>query len=253
PLTAIAVFFVYIIRKRHHTKALKITVFGLLFFLVNIFLLLRWFPSDSPFHTFVMADRYTYIASAGIFIAAAWFVVRLSEQGTLIKITVLACIAVYITTLGILTFSRTKVWRDSETLWSDVIDKYPGVEWAWEKRGSAYLDKGDTGAAVRDFSHIVNLRPELYFPYWLRANARFRAGEYELALPDINKAIKLGPPAGTVHSNEYMERDFAVIWYQYGICCMKTGNEKDGESALKIAAELGHKEAADEILKKKKE
>ena len=89
-------------------------VFGILFFLVNMVLMLH-FVAMSRFS--IMADRYVYLASVGIFFIAAWYVVPwLQKMASGGKKWIFVFVASYVLYLGGYAHFRTYAWKNSETL-----------------------------------------------------------------------------------------------------------------------------------------
>lgn len=68
--------------------------------------------------TIYLADRYTYLPSVGFCLIAAWGLLRIPAGRAR-----LAAIAGLILIYGALTVDRVPVWRDSVTLWKDVMRK----------------------------------------------------------------------------------------------------------------------------------
>ena len=112
---------VYVCRK--YGRSNRYIVFGLLFFIVNVLLLLQFVPVGGA----IVADRYTYIAYTGLFFIAGWWVSGYFEAGgnKQTGYVITAVLAVYLCTLGYLSNERCKVWYNSCTLWRDEIDKQP--------------------------------------------------------------------------------------------------------------------------------
>ncbi len=88
--------------------------FGLLFFLVNMALMLH-VVAMSRFT--IIADRYVYLASVGIFFIAAWYAVPwLQKMAVGGKKWILVVAACYLLYLGSYAHFRAYAWKDSSTL-----------------------------------------------------------------------------------------------------------------------------------------
>ncbi|WP_276088226.1 hypothetical protein [Pedobacter sp. JY14-1] len=95
----------------------KWVLFGMLFFLLHLGLVLHIIPIS---RSAIVADRYAYIASVGIFFLIAYLLeVHVLEKQKLKKIA-LPLIATYILALGLYAHNYSKVWRNSKLLKSDV-------------------------------------------------------------------------------------------------------------------------------------
>ena len=78
-----------------------------------------------------------------------------------LKGILLAGVGIPLFIFACITHERCGVWKDSITLWSDVIDKSPCAV-AFTKRGSAYSAKGDNDRAYQDFTQAIILdRPRI--------------------------------------------------------------------------------------------
>jgi hypothetical protein len=87
-----------------------VMLFALLFFTVHIAIALHILPLS---RFAIIADRYVYLASIGITVIIAYYAMRLMKR---YKTIVIAALSVYILCLGVYSHSRTKVWRDTDTL-----------------------------------------------------------------------------------------------------------------------------------------
>lgn len=101
-------------------KKTKTFIFGFLFYSATISTVLQFIPVGRV----IMADRYAYLASIGIFILIGFLADHFYSQKKY-RTVVIACILFYSAILTIITFERTKIWKNDETLWSDVMAKYP--------------------------------------------------------------------------------------------------------------------------------
>ncbi len=94
----------------------------MLFFSVNIVLLLKTF--DVPAGDYIIADRYVYIASIGIFILIATGYKYLVSNSILLKRIGISLLVVYALFLSLQTFNRNSVWKDDVTFYTDIISKF---------------------------------------------------------------------------------------------------------------------------------
>ena len=97
----------------------KILVFGILFFIINLLLVLQVIAIGST----IVSERYTYVPYIGLaFVFAMWIDKLTDRYGDRLKWVVLISVTFV---FGIISFERTKVWKDSGALWTDVINQYP--------------------------------------------------------------------------------------------------------------------------------
>jgi len=89
-------------------------IFGILFFLANMVLMLH-LVAMSRFS--IMADRYVYLPSVGIFFIAAWYAVPwLQKMAANGKKWIFIPVAIYLLYLGSYAHFRNYVWKNNETL-----------------------------------------------------------------------------------------------------------------------------------------
>ena len=189
-------------------NAFRTVTFGLGFFFLMLVLVLQFVSVGSS----VMADRYSYVPYIGIFFLLALAVDALLERRRLRVVTTVA-VAVYSIALGVGTYRRTWVWTNSESLWSDVIEKHPfrleeaggtvrvverGATTAYQNRGNYYRDHGQPDAAIRDYEVLTKARVAEPGPYVNLANvygergdAFVRRGEPEHADAEFAKALEM--------------------------------------------------------------
>jgi Tfp pilus assembly protein PilF len=199
----------------------KLMVFGFLFFSVNIFTVLQLLPVGSA----IMADRYSYIPSVGLFLLTAAGIVWLAEKYSSGKRVITGVFVVYIIVISIITGSRVKVWRNSETLWTDVIEKYPQVMTAWDNRGNYYSEKTDYRRAIKDYTQAIKLKPDYADAYYNRGIAFYGAGEAKAAVADYNIVAHLKP-------------GFAENYYNRGVARHALGDRAGALADYSKAVEL---------------
>ncbi len=117
----------------------KTILFGALFFLVNIALLLQFIPVGGA----IIADRYSYIPYMGLFLMLGVAIASMLNNPALVaraKIIV-GALAVWVLYLGSLTSARCSDWYDTMSLWRDQIEKQPGAPNAYNNLGFQYFNK----------------------------------------------------------------------------------------------------------------
>ncbi|MFH1321668.1 MAG: hypothetical protein ABII90_13580, partial [Bacteroidota bacterium] len=134
----IVLFLAFLVYKS--VKHTKTVMFGALFFLFNVALVLQLLPVGPA----VVADRYTYIPYIGLFFIIGQGYSYLQNQKAkkflILKQVSLIVLIGYIGTLSYLCHDRCKVWKNSHTLWTDMIKKYPDNHKGYLNRGEYYTD-----------------------------------------------------------------------------------------------------------------
>jgi tetratricopeptide (TPR) repeat protein len=243
----------------------KVIVFGFLFYIFSLILVLQFVSVGSA----IMADRYTYVAAIGIFFIAAWYVDRsfAIKEGNLYKFRwpIAAVLILFIGFSGNAAIKQVKVWQNSETLWTDVISKYPQADVSYKNRANYYGKLNLTDKALVDYNIYIKLKPndpaaysnigniyglnnqidkslDAYSKsisydsvnadtYLNRAITYARAKQFELSINDYNKALSLKPGILEV----YMNRSYTLLEMgryedaikDYSIIIEQTGGNDD--------------------------
>ena len=178
--------------------------FGLMFFFLTIASVLPFFNLPLP----IMADRYSYLPSLGLFfllaVGSQKFGNKLSARmnSRAPRFILLAVLSIYIIWLSSLAFGRTKVWMDGVTLWSDVISFYPNDSGSYKNRGMAYLTAGKYYEAKIDFDKALNLRPNYPDALIGRGITFVSQNYFENALKDFSNAIIFDPQNAPAYFNK---------------------------------------------------
>lgn len=180
----------------------RAVLFGCGFFIGTLLPVIQIVPAGQ-----VIAERYTYVASFGIFYLVAVFLDRAAGLRDLTTVSrrdrrfwSVACGAVIII-LSVLTWSRTQVWHDSITLWSNVISHYTRIPLAYNNRGLAHHARGNHRPALSDFDEAIRLDPEYVLAYNNRGLARHALGDVAGAIEDYGKALQFDPRSARVYNN----------------------------------------------------
>ncbi len=170
----------------------RLYIFGILFYFTTIALVLQFITVGRA----IMADRYSYIPYIGLLFIFGMLYSKYfhSDKGKFnkFKIPALIILIIYGGIFGYLTFERTKIWRNTLTLFSDVIKKYPNVDTAYKNRGNYYARvTQEYDKALSDFNRCIELNPTEPLIFSNRGNLHGLMGNYELALKDYSKSAEL--------------------------------------------------------------
>lgn len=210
--------------------------FGLLFYFLNIFLLLQFIPVGSA----IMADRYAYIPSIGFLFLIAVIYNRLAVNKGLEKILFVGIIGLSIFWIS-KTYAQTKIWSNSIKLWSNTVRVSPHAPVAWNNKGSAMSKNEQKIEAINDYSNAISIKDDYYHAYYNRGTARkdvavdakdikIKQKFFLEAIADFDTAIVINP-------------DFTEAYYNKGVTL---DNMNQLDSAMKnynIALEKNPKHA----------
>lgn len=175
-------------------KQYHIWTFGLLFFSVNVVFVLQVVGAGQGF----LADRFTYIGYFGFFfIAAAYFQKFKGWKTTSVLSLTAIILAVYMYT----SYAQSKIWKNSETMWTKVLQHHDKTPLPFRNRGNYYRDRQMSEQALVDYSEAIRLDPDQHETYNSRGRLYFQIGELQKALQDYNKAIAQKPDKAEYYSN----------------------------------------------------
>ncbi len=169
----------------------RLWTFSILFYLVTIALVLQLLSVG----TAVVAERYTYVPYIGI----AFLVGMLLDKWTkrqdkpVLKNSVAGLFTILLVAFSGLTFMRTMVWKDSEVLWNDVLEKYPDSHRAWTNRGLHYFELGEYAQAYEDIDKGVQLKANFSTGIEWRGKTAYQLKNYQQAYQDAELFSRLKP------------------------------------------------------------
>jgi tetratricopeptide (TPR) repeat protein len=222
-------------------KKSKLLFFAFAFYLVSVAMVLQFISVGSA----IMADRYTYIAYIGPFFCISLALSQLDKKYNTVKWSGFAVLLVAALIFARITFERTSVWKNSETLWSDVISKYPTVEVAYKNRGNYYGQNGKHDLALKDYDIYLKMNqtdPNIYVNF---GNVMNLKGQNDKALDAYNKALALdannfqalmnrGNINGTLlqydkaiadyNRVEQLDPSFTQLYFNRGLTYLNSGN-----------------------------
>jgi tetratricopeptide (TPR) repeat protein len=179
-----------------YKKNLKIWLFGLLFFTVNIMFLLQILGAGQGF----LADRFTYIAYFGLFFIAGFYFDNYLQEKVNLKYIFYGVAVILFLAFGYMTIQQNTVWKNSETLWTHVLQHYQKATLPYGNRANYLRQQGRINEALRDYSKATTLNPKGEQAFNSRARLYFDIAKTRdtllLALQDYTRAIELSPNNG---------------------------------------------------------
>ena len=162
-------------------------MFGLLFFVLHLALVLKVVPLGEEF----TADRYLYVPLVGLCVMGVEISARWpARTRRLIAVGVLVVFAGF----AFISYFRSADWRDDMTFNSRIIEHYPRTAaTAYANRAAARLQAGDVDGARRDSTEAITIDASNARAYFNRATAGMLSGRPNEALADANRAIALDP------------------------------------------------------------
>jgi tetratricopeptide (TPR) repeat protein len=148
-----------------------------------------------------MADRYTYLPSAGLFLAAVWLLRDLARHRPRLRATLLAAGLALLVAWGAVAARQVRVWRDGETLFAHALrvttDNWL-VHFSW---GGDLLDRGRAAEAAAHLREAVRLRPSFAEGHFELGLAREQLGDRAGAARAYRETLRLRPGHPEAHNN----------------------------------------------------
>ena len=160
----------------------RMAAFGVIWF----FLLLAPTSSVVPLADVLMEHRI-YLASWGVFLAAAIAADSLIERLRLLGRPVFLVAAVACAALATATYLRVGLWQSKLALWSDCVAKSPYKARAHLGLANGYREAGDAQRAVEEFHTALNLATR--DPRWIRLEIRGKLASSLLVLGRTEEAL----------------------------------------------------------------
>ena len=176
----------------------KLLVFSFFFFMINLVLVLQLVSIGGT----LLSERYTYVPYIGMAFIIGMLLDKYSAS--INRFLLWGIPAVILLVFGVITFQRTKVWKNSETLWTDTIKHFPGAPVPRTNRAN-YLISSSSGVkdkvrqnemlqtALGDCNEALKTNANHAKGYENRQNIYLRLNKDTLALADANSLIRLEP------------------------------------------------------------
>jgi tetratricopeptide (TPR) repeat protein len=162
--------------------------FAALLYASALVLVLQWVPVSA----FVVADRYQYVSSVGFCLAAGLLFAGAGRTHWQ-RAAARAVFALYLLVCGWAVFRYAEAWRNSLTLWTHVLSRYPTAYFPLNMRGLARHENGRSAEALRDFDEAARCHPREARTYLNRGFVRDKLGDVEGALADYETYVSLKP------------------------------------------------------------
>jgi len=167
----------------------RLLAFAALFMVASLVLVIQVVPISE----LMVCDRYAYVPCIGLFFLVGTLIVRIASRGRAWKTMTLVSLAVVAGLLGHATFERIEVWKDSLTLWNDVLSRRTDLWVAYLNRGLARAEAGRHAEAIADLDAALRLNPNSDLALNNRAGCHAYLGDWQAALRDFDGAILLKP------------------------------------------------------------
>ncbi len=146
-------------------------------------------------------ERYLYLPSFGyvVFLGALadWIWRNRSRKATALAVAMAAVLGLY----GLGTVNRTRVWRNSWSLWSDAVRKSPESPGPYNALGDALRMENRLEEAVDYYKLGVKIRPQSPVILANLGVSYAKLGQLDQAIAHLQKAIQILPGYAEAHNN----------------------------------------------------
>jgi protein O-mannosyl-transferase len=178
----IILFVIYVILIVILYKRKKQALLGLLFFLISLFVMLKFVATDLQ----LMTDRYLYMPMIGILIAIGFIIEPLFKK---YQISIVIFLSVISGSFVFRTISYNEYWKNEESLFSETIIIQPDAIPCKNYLGISFRKRGDLGKALNLFNEIIEKYPNYENVYNNRGNVYKDMGNFKKAINDYNTAL----------------------------------------------------------------
>ncbi len=172
-----------------------------------------------------IADRFTYIPLAGLFMALVWLlgealVNRPRIASVVAALMVIACAA------G--AWLQTSYWKDSVTIFQRTVDVTHNNTLAEYHLASALLERGQHEQAIAHFREAIRIEPSFYPAYYDLGSSLAARGKPAEAADTLRLAVRHKP-------------DYSGAYYKLGTVLAATGRPEEAVAPFREALRLGLK------------
>lgn len=183
-------------------KKNKSVFFWLSFFFISLL------PTLTPFRlNWVVAERYVYLGSIGIFVSIALFLEKVLDKKHL-KSWYFMILIFLLIPLSIRTIMRNIDWHNEDNLWIATGKTSPSSPNTHNNLGDVYGRHKDLQRSIQEFQTAIALKPNYADAYHNLGNAYREAGNIDLALESYQKAQQFNPNLWQSYQN------IAAIYFQ---------------------------------------
>jgi tetratricopeptide (TPR) repeat protein len=159
--------------------------------------------------SWVVAERYVYLAAIGVFVVIALIIKRVTEVKRF-KIAVNILFFLIIGALLLRTFVRNIEWRNEDNLWFSTAKNSPSSPNTHNNLGDVYSRWGDLEKAASEFMLAIRIKPGYADAYHNLAHTYQKMGKLKAAEENYLNAIKYNPNLWQSYQN------LAGIYYRQG-------------------------------------
>ena len=172
-----------------------------------LFFLLALSPTLTPYKiSWIVAERYVYMASIGLFVTLSFAFDKLLQNHRF-KDVLWICFGLIIFALLTRTIIRNTDWKNQDTLWLSAAKTSPSSPQNRNNLGDYYARRQQWDKAIQEFKTAIRLKPNYADAYHNLANTYRRIGRDDLAIQNYQKALQINPRLWQSYAN------LAIIYF----------------------------------------
>src|SRR5271165_1772169 len=158
---------------------------------------------DNPiFRYSLVFDHFQYLASIGPLALLGTGLVRLADFTIPKKPWFRSALcAELLLLLGIVSWQRSPVYANQETLWTETLAQNPESWLAQNTVGLIFFARGQWDEAVIQFQNVLEIYPNFADAHCNLGSALFQRGQQDEGVAQFQKALQINPNLAEAHSN----------------------------------------------------
>jgi len=164
-------------------------VFGATFFLISITIVLL----IQTHRDAVITDRYTYMASLGIFILLTKIVIDLVSNKAILKWTVTGLGVAYALLFFKITLDRNELWTSPYKVLEDASKQYPECPIILNSLASQATNLGLYDKSLEYLNTAIRMNPRYTDAYFNKGITEERMGNFAAAVSDLSVCLRNNP------------------------------------------------------------
>jgi protein O-mannosyl-transferase len=198
----IAIYLIH--RKTQDTAEQQHIVYLPIFTVIALLPMLKIVPWSV---NFMVADRYMYFPSIGLY---ALFAILLTKLVSLKQIRIVVVIYMIFLTLHLSVSARNRVyvWHNDYNLWTDVLKKYPNTKKGLHNLSVQHMIRKEYPKALALQTKLLELEPRNVKNRLNMITPKFKPGEMDKAIQDIEALEK------ETQENMTIAQMLAIFYYQ---------------------------------------
>ncbi|MES0337968.1 MAG: tetratricopeptide repeat protein [Candidatus Magnetobacterium sp. LHC-1] len=201
-IVGLAVYLYVLSARANGKRILRLTAFGILWFFLTLSVEAGIIPIAD-----VIFEHRLYLPLAG-FCLVFVSVCIIADDKLKHRWIVPTAVTLIVLTLAVATYRRNNVWHDEISLWSDVAVKSPNKVRPQYDLGVFYERAGDYEKALLQYQRAIALNPNDSEAHYNMGNVYQRQGDFDAAIKHYQAALKLKPDYLEAHNN------LGNIWFR---------------------------------------